>query len=105
MKQRLGSATGGQSRKKQPERARKGKEAQKEWRGNKGNAGNMKCNNILIIGIEEGEDEEQGIENQFEKVMMENSLIWWEKKVTQIQEIQSPNQKEPKEAHFKTHHN
>ena len=30
---------GGQSRKKHPERARKGKEAQKELRGIKGNAG------------------------------------------------------------------
>ena len=33
---------------------------------------NMKCNNIRIIGIPEGEEEEQGIENLFEKVMMEN---------------------------------
>ena len=27
----------------------------------------MKCNNIHIIGIPEGEEEEQGIENLFEK--------------------------------------
>ena len=33
---------------------------------------NMKQNNICIIGIPEGEEEEQGIENLFEKVMMEN---------------------------------
>ena len=33
---------------------------------------NMKQNNICIIGISEGEEEEQGIENLFEKVMMEN---------------------------------
>ena len=33
---------------------------------------NMKHNNICIIGIPEGEEEEQGIENLFEKVMMEN---------------------------------
>ena len=32
----------------------------------------MKCNNIHIIGIPEGKEEEQGIENLFEKVMMEN---------------------------------
>ena len=32
----------------------------------------MKRNNIRIIGKTEGEDEEQGIENLFEKVMMEN---------------------------------
>ena len=33
---------------------------------------NIKHNNIHIIGIAEGEEEEQGIENLFEKVMMEN---------------------------------
>ena len=34
---------------------------------------NMKRKNIHIIGIPEGEEEEeQGIENLFEKVMMEN---------------------------------
>ena len=32
----------------------------------------MKHNNIRIIGIPEGGEEEQGIENLFEKVMMEN---------------------------------
>ena len=41
---------------------------------------NMKHNNICIIGIPGGKEEEQGIGNQFEKVIMENSLIWWEKK-------------------------
>ena len=29
--------------------------------------GNMKCNNIQIIGIPEGEEKEQGIENLSEK--------------------------------------
>ena len=33
---------------------------------------NMKCNNISIIGIPEGGEQEQGIENVFQKVMMEN---------------------------------
>ena len=33
---------------------------------------NMKRNNIRIIGIPEGEEEDQGIEKLFEKVMMEN---------------------------------
>ena len=46
---------------------------------------NMKCNNICIIGIPEGE-EEQGIENLFEKVMMENFPNLMREKVTQIQE-------------------
>ena len=46
---------------------------------------NMKGNNIRIIGIPEGEEEEQGIENLFEKVMMENFLNLMREKVTQIQ--------------------
>ena len=65
---------------------------------------NMKCNNIHIIGIPKGE-EEQGIENLIEKVMIENFPNLMREKVTQIQETQSPKQEEPKEAHCKTHHN
>ena len=65
---------------------------------------NMKCNNICIIGIPEGEEEEQGIENLFEKVMMQNFPNLVREKVTQIQESQSPKQEEPKETHCKTHH-
>ena len=57
---------------------------------------NMKCNNIRIIGIPEGEEEEQGIENLFEKVMMENFPNVMIEKVTQIQDTQSPNQEEPR---------
>ena len=54
------------------------KEQEKENRLRKNEEGlremqdNMKCNNIRIIGIPEGEEEEQGIENLFKKVMMEN---------------------------------
>ena len=43
---------------------------------------NMKCNNICIIVIPEGEEEEQGIENLFEKVMMENFPNLMREKVT-----------------------
>ena len=64
----------------------------------------MKRNNIHIIGIPEGE-EEQGIENLLEKVMMENFHKLMREKVTQIQETQSPKQEEPKEAHCKTYRN
>ena len=46
----------------------------------------MKHNNIRIIGIPEGEGEEQGIENLFEKLMMENYPNFMREKVTQIQE-------------------
>ena len=65
---------------------------------------NMK-NNIHIIGIpEREEEEEQGIENLFEKEMMENFPNLMREKVTKIQETQSPKQEEPKEVHCKTHH-
>ena len=87
-KQRIRSAAVGQSRKKDPERARKGKEAQRECKGLREIQYNMKHNNIHIIGIPEGEEEEQGIENLFEKVMMENFPNLMREKVTQIQETQ-----------------
>ena len=35
---------------------------------------NFKCSNIRIIGVSEGEEEEQEIENLFEKIRKENSL-------------------------------
>ena len=66
---------------------------------------NMKHNNIRIIGIPEGEEEEQGIQNLFEKVMMENFPNLMREEATQVQEAESLNQEEPKEAHCKTHHN
>ena len=56
---------------------------------------NMKHNNIRITGIPEGE-EEQGIENLFEKVMMENFPNPRREKVTQIQESQRvPSKRNP----------
>ena len=39
----------------------------------------------------EGEEEEQGIENLFEKVMVENLPNLMREKVAQIQKSQSPN--------------
>ena len=66
---------------------------------------NKQRNNIRIIGIPEREEEEQGIENLFEKVMMENFPNLMREKVTQIQETEGPKQEEPKEAQCKTHHN
>ena len=49
---------------------------------------NMKHNNICTIRMPEGEEEEQGIENLFEKVMMENFPNLRREKVTKIQETQ-----------------
>ena len=66
----------------------------------------MKQNNIHIIGIPEGEEEEQGIENLFEKVMMENFPNLRRVKChPNLGNTESPKQEEPKEAHCKTHHN
>ena len=58
---------------------------------------NMKHNNIRIIGIPEGEEEEQGIENISEKVIMENYPNLMREKVAQIQESEGvPSKKNPK---------
>ena len=65
---------------------------------------NMKHNNIHIIGIPEGEEEEQEIENLFEKVMMKNFPNLMREKVTEIQETQrvpiNRNQKRPTARHI-----
>ena len=42
----------------------------------------MKYSNISILGMPEGKEEEQGIENLFEKVMMENFPNLMREKVT-----------------------
>ena len=53
----------------------------------------------------EGEDSEQGIENLFEEIMSEIFPDMIKEKDTEAQEVQSPKQDGPKEAHTKTHHN
>ena len=63
----------------------------------------MKNNNIRIIGIPEGEEEEQGIENLFVKVMMENFPNLMREKVTQIQEIQRVPSKNNTKRHTARH--
>ena len=56
---------------------------------------NVKRNNIHIIGIPQGE--EQGIENMFEKVMMENFPNLMREKVIHNQETQRvPIKRNPK---------
>ena len=56
----------------------------------------MKHNNIHITGIPEGENE-QGIENLFEKVMIENFPNLMREKVTQVQGAQIvPIKRNPK---------
>ena len=75
----------------QEKRIRKNEEGLREMEDN------MKHNNIHMIGIPEGDEEEQGIENLFEKVMMENFPKLRREKVTQIQETQRvPSKRNPK---------
>ena len=56
--------------------------------------------------VPEGEEEDQEIENLFEKIIKENfpnlakEIDFWE-----VQEAQSPKEVGPKEAHTKAHHN
>ena len=58
---------------------------------------NTTQNDRCIIGIPEGEKEEQGIESLFEKIMMENFPNFMREKVTQIQETQRvPIKRNPK---------
>ena len=66
---------------------------------------NMKHNNICVIGITQAEKEEQRIENLLQKVMMEVFPNFMRKSHTNPGNTEHPNQKEPKEAHCKTHHN
>ena len=59
---------------------------------------NMKRNNICIIGIPEGEEEEQEIQNLSEKVMMENFPNLMREIIKQIQEMKRvPNTRNPKD--------
>ena len=55
-----------QNEQEQEKRLRKNEEEIREMQDN------MKRNNIRIIGMPEGEEEEQGIENLHERVIMEN---------------------------------
>ena len=66
----------------------------------------FKYPNIWIIGVPEGEEEEQEIENLFENIMKENfPSLAKEIDFQEIQEAQSPKKVRPKEANTKAHHN
>ena len=62
----------------------------------------LKRSSIWIIGVPEGEEEEQEIEN----IMQENfSNLTKEIDFQEAQEAQSPKEVRPKEEHTKAHHN
>ena len=81
-----------QKEQEKEKRLRKNKEGLREMQDN------MKHNNIHIVGIPGGgEEEEQGIENLFEKELMGNFPNLMREIVTQIQETQRvPNKRNPK---------
>ena len=67
---------------------------------------NLKCSNIWIIGVPEGEEQQQEIENLFEQIMKENlpNLVQ-EIDFQQVQEAQRISKEVgPKEGHTKAHH-
>ena len=63
---------------------------------------NFKCSNIQIIGASEGEEEQQEIENLFEKIMEHLPNL-----ANEISpgSSESPKEVGPKEAHTKIHLN
>ena len=67
----------------------------------------FKCSNIRIIGVPEGEEEEQEIENLFEQIMKEN--FPQSGKGNRLPgspgNSESPKEVGPKEEHTKVYHN
>ena len=58
------------------------------------------------MGVPEGEEEDQEIENLLEKIIKENSpSLAKEIDFQEVQEVQSPKLVGPKETHTKAHHN
>ena len=66
---------------------------------------NLKCSNIWIIGVPEGEEQQQEIKNLFEQIMKENFPIWWRKYTfRKSRKPESPKEVGLKEEHTKAHH-
>ena len=66
----------------------------------------LKRSNIRIIGVPEGEEEEQKFKNLFEQIMKENfPHLAKEIDFQKVHEAQSPKEAGPKEEHTKAHHN
>ena len=65
----------------------------------------LKCSNIRIIGVPEGEEEEQKSENLFEQIMKENFPSLAGRLPGSPGSAESPKEAGPKEEHTKAHHN
>ena len=66
---------------------------------------NIKCTNICIIGVPQGEEREKGLEKIFEEIIVKKFPNMGKEIATQLQEAQSPRQDKPKEKHAETHGN
>ena len=67
---------------------------------------NIKCNNIRIIGVSEGEEREKGPEKIFEEIIVENfPNMGKEIRHPSPGSAESPIQDKPKEKHTKTYSN
>ena len=66
----------------------------------------LKHSNIWIIGVPEGEEEEQEMEKLFKNIMKENfPNLAKEIDFQKVQEAQSPKEAGTKEVYTKAHHN
>ena len=68
---------------------------------------NIKCTNICILGVPEGEEREKESKKIFEEIIAEKFPNVGKEIINQIQEFhtESPRQDKPKEEHTETHHN
>ena len=68
---------------------------------------NIKCINIHIIGVPEGEERERRLKEIFEEIIAENFPNIGKEMVKQVQEAstESLRHNKPKEEHTKTHSN
>ena len=66
---------------------------------------NIKCTNIHIIGIPEGEEREKGLKKISEEIIAENFPNMGKEPFIQIWEAQSSIQNKHKEEHAKTYIN
>ena len=80
------------------------KKNEKKWRQPKNVLENIKCTNICIIGVPEGEEREKGPKKVFEEVRAENFPNMGKEIVNQVQEAQKslPRQEKPKEEYWDT---
>ena len=66
---------------------------------------NFKCSNIRIIGVPEGEEEEQEMKYLFEDIMKNFPNLAKERLPGSLGGLESPKEVGPKEAHTKADHN